>query len=560
MQFISGKYCLYFKVGLRAAFRNRNVLNYMMKKIDIYDTTLRDGAQAEDISFSIEDKLRITEKLDELGVHYIEGGYPGANPRDAGFFKRASKLNLRNSRLVAFGSTHRPGTRPGNDKTIRSLLDSGAGVATVFGKTWDFHVRHALRVTLKENLGIIKNTVGYLKKKLDTVFFDAEHFFDGYKRNPEYALKCLLAAEEAGADCLVLCDTNGGTLPQEISAITSKVMKMVNTPVGIHAHNDSECAVANSIVAVKAGAVHVQGTINGLGERAGNANLCSIIPSLQIKLGMRCITDGQMRMLRDASRFVNEIANLRHFNRQPFVGDSAFAHKAGMHVSAVVKSAETYEHIKPELVGNSQRVLVSDLAGKSNILRKAKEFGITLDPSAPQVQEIVAQLKDLEHQGFQFEGAEASFELLMKKALGLHKRFFDLIGFRVLISKRKEGEAALHESTVILRVDGEVEHTVASGNGPVNALDKAFRKALIKFYPSLEEVKLLDYKVRVLATDRGTAANVRVLIESGDGKMKWNTVGVSEDVVEASYQALVDSYEYKLLKTEKAPTGGKGRK
>lgn len=524
-----------------------------MSRIEIYDTTLRDGAQAEDISFSVEDKLRITEKLDELGVHFIEGGYPGANPRDASYFKQASKLSLRNARLVAFGSTHRPGTKPERDATLRSILESGAQAATVFGKTWDFHVKHALGVTLRENLGIIKNTVSYLKKNLETVFFDAEHFFDGYKRNPDYAVKCLLAAEAAGADCLVLCDTNGGTLPEEVRAAVRKIRKLVKAPLGIHAHNDSECAVANSVVAVEAGARHAQGTINGLGERAGNANLCSIIANLQIKRGFTCITEEQLRMLRDASRFVNEIANLRHFRRQPFVGDSAFAHKAGMHVSAVVKSAETYEHIRPELVGNSQRVLVSDLAGKSNILRKAREFGIDLDPSSQKVQAIVAQLKDLEHQGFQFEGAEASFELLMKKALGLHRRFFDLIGFRVIIEKRKEGETPLNEATIMLRVDGHDEHTAASGNGPINALDNALRKALLRFYPELSEVSLIDYKVRVLTAGKGTAARVRVLIESGDGKSKWGTVGVSENIIQASYRALVDSIEYKLLKTEGDP-------
>jgi 2-isopropylmalate synthase len=521
-----------------------------MKNIVIYDTTLRDGAQAEEISLSVEDKLLITEKLDEIGVHYIEGGYPGANPRDSEYFKKAAKLRLRNSTLVAFGSTHRPKTKPSRDKTIKSILDSGVPAACIFGKTWDFHVRHALKVTLKENIGLIYDTVTYLKKRMDTVFFDAEHFFDGFKKNPEYALKCLQAAEEAGAECLVLCDTNGGTLPHEIRNVTRAVIKKTDIPIGIHAHNDSECAVANSLVAVKEGAVHVQGTINGLGERAGNANLCSIIPSLQLKAGKKCISDEQMKRLRDASRFVNEIANIRHFKRQPFVGDSAFAHKAGMHVSAILKSPETYEHINPELVGNSQRVLLSDLAGKSNILRKAKEFGIALDPKAPQLQDIVAELKELENQGFQFEGAEASFELLMKKALGLHRRFFDLIGFRVIIEKRKEGEKALDEATIMLRVGGHVEHTAATGNGPVNALDNALRKALTKFYPALKEVKLIDYKVRVLAAAKGTAAGVRVLIESGDGKMKWGTVGVSEDVVEASYQALLDSIEYKLLKDE----------
>jgi 2-isopropylmalate synthase len=521
-----------------------------MRKIEVYDTTLRDGAQAEDVSFSVEDKLRITEKLDELGVHYIEGGYPGANPRDAEYFRKVKDFKLGTARVVAFGSTHRHGHRVGQDKSIKALLDSGASAATIVGKTWDFHVEKALKVSLEENLALIHDSIAYLKKKMDKVLFDAEHFFDGYRRNPEYAMRCLQAASDAGTDCLVLCDTNGGTLPYDVRDITKKVTKEFSVPVGIHAHNDAECGVANSVMAVRAGASQVQGTINGLGERCGNANLCSVIPNLQIKLGMRCLSKENLGKLRDVSRFVTEIANLRHFRRQPFVGDSAFAHKAGIHVSAVVKSPETYEHIRPGLVGNSSRVLVSDLAGRSNILRKAQEFGIQIDPKSPQLQDIVANLKDLENQGFQFEGAEASFELLMKKTMGLHRRFFDLIGFRVIVEKRKEGEAPLSEATIMLHVGGHVEHTAATGNGPVNALDNALRKALTTFYPELRDVKLIDYKVRVLAAGRGTAANVRVLIESGDGLNKWGTVGVSENVVEASYQALVDSIEYKLLKEE----------
>jgi 2-isopropylmalate synthase len=528
------------------------MVEYEMKKIVIYDTTLRDGAQAEEISFSVEDKLLIAAKLDEFGVDYIEGGYPGANPRDAEFFRKAASLSLQNATLVAFGATHHPDRKPEKDRSVTSLLESGAPAATVFGKTWDFHVKHALKVTNKRNLALIHDTVAYLKKRLATVFFDAEHFFDGYINNPEYAVKCLLAAQDAGADALVLCDTNGGVLPHEIEKITRAVKKQTTAPLGIHAHNDSDCAVASSILAVKAGAVHVQGTMNGLGERTGNANLCSIIPGLQLKLGRRCVTDEQLAKLRDVSRYISEIANVTHFRRQPFVGDSAFAHKAGMHVSAIVKHSETYEHIKPELVGNAQRVLVSDLSGKSNIVRKAREFGIKLDASSPKVQDIVAELKTMESQGFTFEGAEASFELLMKKALGLYRSFFELRGFRVLISKRSAKDTSYHESTVRLRVDGREVHTAGAGNGPVNALDQALRKALLEFYPTLADVKLLDYKVRVLSSARGTAANVRVLIESTDGHNKWSTVGVSEDVVEASYQALVDSYEYKLLKEEAA--------
>ena len=521
-----------------------------MRQIEIYDTTLRDGAQTEDISFSVEDKLRITEKLDELGVHYIEGGWPGSNPRDMEYFKKVRKLGLENSKIVAFGSTHRPKHKAEDDANIKALLDSKSKIITIFGKTWDFHVKEALKISCDENIDIIHNSVACLKKNAEKVFFDAEHFFNGYKDNPQFALKCLLAAQDAGADCLILCDTNGGTLPDDVKNIINEIIKGVHTPLGIHAHNDSECAVANSVIAVENGASHVQGTINGLGERCGNANLCSVIPNLQVKLGMSCISAEKLKRLRDVSRFVNEIANLRHFKRQPFVGDSAFAHKAGIHVSAVMKRPETYEHIKPDLVGNSQRVLISDLAGRSNILRKAKEFGIHIDPDSPQLQDIVTTLKNLENEGFQFEAAEASFELLMKKALGLHKRFFDLIGFRIIVEKRKEGEDPISEATIMVKVGGSIEHTAATGNGPVNAIDNAMRKALDKFYPELKKVSLHDYKVRVLTAGKGTSARVRVLIESGDEEKRWGTVGVSENIIEASYQALVDSIEYKLLKED----------
>lgn len=524
-----------------------------MRKVEIYDTTLRDGAQAEDIAFSVEDKIRITEKLDELGVHYIEGGWPGSNPKDAEYFKRAKKLKLKNAVVVAFGSTHRPKHKAKDDSNIKTLIEAETPVITIFGKTWDFHVKESLKISLNENLDLILNSVAYLKKYTDRVFFDAEHFFDGYRDNPEFALKCLAAAGDAGADYLVLCDTNGGTLPDDLKKIMNTIIEKVKHPIGIHAHNDSECAVANSIIAVKLGASQIQGTINGLGERCGNANLCSVIPNLQVKLGIKCISDDQLKRLRDVSRFVNEIANMRHFKRQPFVGDSAFAHKGGIHVSAVMKRPETYEHIKPELVGNSHRVLISDLAGKSNILRKAKEFNIHIEPDSPQLQDMLNTLKDLEHQGFQFEGAEASFELLLKKALGLHRKFFDLIGFRVIVEKRKEGELPLSEATIMMKVGGKTEHTAATGTGPVNALDNALRKALDKFYPELKEVKLHDYKVRVLTAGKGTSAKVRVLTESGDEKSRWGTVGVSENIIEASWQALVDSIEYKLLKEEGNP-------
>lgn len=520
------------------------------KKIEIYDTTLRDGAQTEDISFSVEDKLRITEKLDELGVHYVEGGWPGSNPRDVEYFKKVKKLKLKNARIAAFGSTRRPKHKVEDDANIKALLGAKTEVVTLVGKTWDFHVREALKISPDENIAIIRDSISYLKKYVDKVFFDAEHFFDGYRDNPAFSMQCLLAAQDAGADCIVLCDTNGGTLPEGIRKAMEKVKGALSASIGIHAHNDSECAVANSLIAVGLGASQVQGTINGFGERCGNANLCSVIPNLQIKSGFRVISDENLKMLREVARFVDEIANFRHFKRQPFVGDSAFAHKGGIHVSAIVKRPETYEHIRPELVGNSQRVLISDLAGKSNILRKAKEFGIKLDPDSPKVQDIVTKLKELENEGFQFEGAEASFELLMKKALGLHRRFFDLIGFRIIVEEKKQHGVPV-EATIMLKTpNGHVEHTAAIGSGPVNSLDNALRKALTKYYPQLKDVKLHDYKVRVLEAGKGTSAKVRVLIESGDAKNRWGTVGMSENIIEASWQALVDSIEYKLLRDE----------
>lgn len=524
----------------------------MIKKIEIYDTTLRDGSQAEDVSFSVEDKIRITEKLNELGVDYIEGGWPGSNPKDAEYFKKAKKLKLTVSKITAFGSTQRPKIHVNEDSNIKALIDSQASVITIFGKTWDFHVREALKIPLDSNLVIIHNSITYLKKNAELVFFDAEHFFDGYKHNPDFAIKCLKSAEEAGADRIVLCDTNGGTMPDEIREICNRVMESIKTPIGIHCHNDSECAVANSMIAVQCGAIQVQGTINGIGERCGNANLCSVIANLEIKHKYSCLPEGNLVRLRDVSRFVNEIANLRHFKRQPYVGDSAFAHKGGIHVSAIRRHSQTYEHIVPELVGNSQRVLVSDLAGKSNILRKAEEFGIHLKADSHELQVILDKLKDLEHQGFQFEGAEASFELLLKKELGLYRRFFDLIGFRVIAEKRKEKEEPITEATIMVKVGKTIEHTAATGNGPVNALDNALRKALEKFYSELKTVKLLDYKVRVLTAGKGTSAKVRVLVESGDETSKWDTVGVSENIIEASWQALVDSIEYKLLKERKS--------
>lgn len=519
-----------------------------MRKIEIYDTTLRDGAQSEDISFSIEDKLRIVEKLDELGIHYIEGGWPGSSPRDVEFFNRARGLRLKKSTLVAFGSTRKAANKAHRDPNLMALLKADTPVIAIFGKTWDFHVRTALRISLSSNLDIIQSSVSYLKKRVSRVFFDAEHFFDGYRANPDYAIKSLEAAVSGGADYLVLCDTNGGTLPYEFERIVKDVISRFDVPVSIHAHNDSECAVANSLIAVRAGASQVQGTINGLGERCGNTNLVSIIPNLKLKLKYNIITNRNLKKLKDVSRFVTEIANIRHSKNQPFVGDSAFAHKGGIHVSAVMRHSKTYEHISPELVGNYQRILVSDLSGRSNIMNKAREFNLKIDPTSPEVSNIISELKELENQGFQFEGAEASFELLMKKTFQLHRKFFELIGFRVIVEKRKEGELPVSEATIMLRVKGKLEHTAATGEGPVNAIDNALRKALEKFYPQLRDVRLIDYKVRVLAAGKGTAAKVRVLVESGDGTHKWGTVGVSENIIEASWQAIVDSIEYKLLR------------
>jgi len=520
--------------------------------IKLYDTTLRDGTQAEDISFSVEDKVRVACRLDDLGINYIEGGWPGSNPRDIEFFKSMRSQKLRNSTLVSFGSTRRAGVKAKDDANIKALLASKTPAITVFGKTWKLHVTKALRVSLEENLEMIFDSVKYLKSRTGAVFYDAEHFFDGYKEDPAYAVKTILAAQSAGADFIVLCDTNGGMLPFEVMSIMMELKSRVSAPIGIHAHNDSETAVANSLMAVREGARMVQGTINGFGERCGNANLCSIIPALKLKMNIDCVTDERLEKLRDTARFVYEIANLPHSKHQPYVGDSAFAHKGGIHVSAVLRSPLTYEHIRPELVGNRQRVLVSDLSGKSNIIYKAEEYGIDIKSNAEVIQRALHDLKVMEMQGFQYEGAEASFELLIQKALKKKAKYFKLLGFRVIDEKKREGEPPFSEATIKLEVDGMVEHTAAEGSGPVNAIDAALRKALERFYPGIREVKLLDFKVRVLGGLGGTAAKVRVLVESGDGMDKWGTVGVSENVIEASWQALVDSLEYKLFKDGKA--------
>lgn len=521
-----------------------------MSLIKLYDTTLRDGTQAEDISFLLEDKIRIAHKLDELGIHYIEGGWPGSNPKDVAFFKDVKKEKLSQVKIAAFGSTRRAKVTPDKDSNIKALVQAEPDAITIFGKTWDFHVREALRISLEENLELIFDSLQYLKKHAAEVFYDAEHFFDGYKANPEYAIKTLKAAEQANVDCIILCDTNGGTMPFELSSIISEVKKHISTPLGIHTHNDSECAVANSLHAVDLGIVQVQGTINGFGERCGNANLCSIIPALKVKMKHDCISDEQLRHLRDVSRFVYELANISPNKHAAYVGNSAFAHKGGVHVSAIQRHPETYEHMRPEVVGNCTRVLISDLSGRSNILAKAEEFNINLDSKDPVTLEILDNIKEMENRGYQFEGAEASFELLMKKALGAHKKFFQVLGFRVLDEKRGEDQKPMAEATIMVKVGGKIEHTAAEGNGPVNALDNAIRKALEKFYPKLKELKLLDYKVRVLPAGQGTASAIRVLIESGDKLGRWGTVGVSDNIIDASYQALIDSIDYKLHKSE----------
>ena len=521
-----------------------------MPKVKIYDTTLRDGMQAEGISFSLKDKLAIAKKLDALGIHYIEGGWPGSNPKDIDFFKEIAKVPLKQAKISAFGSTCRADKMAGDDPNLKTMLRAETSVVTIFGKSWTLHVKKVLKTTLPGNIRMIKDSVSFMKRKGKEVIYDAEHFFDGYKDNPGYALRTLKAAEKAGADYIVLCDTNGGVMPYEIEDISRKVRREIKVPLGIHTHNDSGMAAANSLMAVKAGCTQVQGTINGYGERCGNADLCVLIPSLKLKLGIGCISDEQLRTLKETSIYVSELANLIPDGRQPFIGDSAFAHKGGMHVDAVRKIPLSFEHIKPELVGNRQRVLVSELSGKGNILYKASQFGLDLSKDSPQTKKMVKVLKELEHRGYQFEAAEGSFELLMKKSLGKHKKLFGLEGFRVSVEKREDNRL-ISEATIKVKVGGVREHTAAEGDGPVNALDNALRKALEKFYPALTDMHLSDFKVRILDPKSGTAAQTRVLIESRDHRDTWMTVGVSENIIEASWQALVDSIEYKLLKDEK---------
>lgn len=518
--------------------------------VKIYDTTLRDGTQGEGISFSVDDKLKIAGRLVQMGFHWVEGGWPGSNPKDMEFFQRAREQEWARSHLTAFSSTCRVGQRPETDVIIQALLEAGTYWVTVFGKSWDLHVTEALNTTLEENLRIIRETIAYLVQQGRQVIFDAEHFFDGYKANPDYARAVLAAARDGGASWLVLCDTNGGSLPWEVQEITRQIGQEFALPLGIHCHNDGELAVANSLAAVQGGATMVQGTINGFGERCGNANLCSILPNLTFKMAAETIPREQLAHLTELSRYVSELANLHHPNNLPFVGKSAFAHKGGIHVSAILKNPGTYEHLNPELVGNERRVLVSELSGASNIVYKAEELGLDLDNISAEARAILQEIKELEHQGFQFEGAEGTLELMLRRAFENYQYPFNLVAFRV-INEKREGESFHSEAVIKLQVGDEIIHTAAEGNGPVNALDRCLRKALEGVYPVIREMQLSDYKVRVLNEKAGTEANVRVLIETTDGHDSWNTVGVSENIIEASWQALVDSLAYGLLKREK---------
>jgi 2-isopropylmalate synthase len=530
----------------------------MNREIILFDTTLRDGTQGEGVSLSVEDKLKIAQKLDELGIHYIEGGWPGSNAKDIDFFRRARELKLKHAKITAFGSTRRKGIRAEEDANLARIVESGVKVASIFGKSWDFHVHRALQTTLEENLAMIEDSVRFLKAQGLEVIYLAEHFFDGYKNNRAYAMDTLRMAAEAGAEWLVLCDTNGGSMPTEVSAIVADVCATFDVPVGIHAHNDCELGVANTLAAVQAGARQVQGTINGIGERCGNANLSSIIPNLQLKLGYSVVSDEQLASLTGVCRYVSEIANLHMPVNQPFVGLSAFAHKGGIHVSAILRDASTYEHIRPELVGNKTRVLVSELAGQSNLVFKAKEIGLDLDTDNAKTREIIEKIKDLEHKGYQFEGADASLELLLREASGSLEEIFTVRSYKIIVEKYGD-QPAVSEAIVKLDVAGETVYAAAEGNGPVNALDNALRQAILRFYPELERMHLSDYKVRVIDEKDATAAKVRVLIESTDYENRWSTVGVSGNVIEASWNALIDSMRYALIGKERpqAQTAGK---
>jgi len=524
-----------------------------MSTVTVLDTTLRDGSQAEGITFSLDDKVGIARRLDDLGVHYIEGGYPYSNPKDLNFFREMSRRPPERARLVAFGMTRRKGLAVEQDPGLRALLDAETPAVSIVAKAWDLHVREVLRVELEENLTMIRETVAFMKTAGREVIFDAEHFYDGYAENPDYALACLAAARDAGADLLVLCDTNGGGLPRTVAEVTALVAGQFPLPLGIHAHNDGGLAVANTLAAVAAGAVHVQGTVNGFGERCGNADLCAIIPNLMLKMDREVLPADRLRRLTEASRYVYEVANLPPAEHQPFVGLSAFTHKGGMHIDAMRKNERTYEHISPQLVGNERRLLISELSGAATILAKTEQHNLTHDKEM--LRRVLEEVQRLESEGYQFEAAEASFELLVKRLLGQYRPHFELLGYRVTVDggeDHRPGPAAEAgvEATVRLRVGERTAHTASEGDGPVNALDGALRKALEPLYPTLAEMKLVDYKVRVVNPTAATAARVRVIIESRDHTDVWSTVGVSENIIEASWQALAESVEYKLTKDE----------
>ena len=516
-------------------------------KVKIFDTTLRDGTQGEGISLTVDDKLKIATALDNFGVDYIEGGWPYSNPKDVEFFKKIKKLKLKNSRTAAFGSTRHKDNKAEKDPNLLAIIAIKPDCACIFGKTWDLHVKYALNTTLEINLEMIYSSIKFLKSKGLEVIYDAEHFFDGYIANKQYALETLKAAVSGGADCITLCDTNGGMLPNQIANIVKDVKSRISVPIGIHAHNDSGCAVANSIVAVQSGCSLIQGTLNGWGERCGNANLSTIIPNLKLKLGIDCISDEKLKTLTETSRYVSEIANVIPLDHQPYTGNSAFAHKGGIHAAAVAKKSSTYEHVDPSVVGNQRRILISELSGRANILLKSQDLNINFEKDNEKTKKILQLVKEREKKGYLYEGAEGSFELLVKRNTGKYKSFFDLGGFRVAVEKDKSGHLK-SEATIKVFVNNKEELTAAEGDGPVNALDNALRKALDKFYPQLKNVRLADFKVRIINPSDATGAKVRVLIESSDGKNEWTTIGVSENIIEASWQALVDAIEYKLMK------------
>ncbi len=519
-----------------------------MRLVKIYDTTLRDGTQFEGISLSLQDKLSITQRLDKYGVPYIEGGWPGSNPKDMAFFKEAKKIKFKHSKLASFGSTRRPHVKAEDDTNLKALIEAGTRVCTIFGKSWDLHVSEVFKISLKENLQMIYESVAFLKSKRREVIYDAEHFFDGFKANPDYAIKALQAAARAGADNLTLCDTNGGTLPHEVRQAILRVRRSLKgVPLGIHCHNDAELAVANSIQAVGEGCQLVQGTVNGYGERCGNANLVSIIPILQFKMRRKCFSAAKMKELASLSHYVAEICNMPLQNNQPFTGRSAFAHKGGIHINAMMKNLKTYEHMDPALLGNQRRFLVSELGGKTNIMLKAKQLEMDLEKESPETRRILSEIQKLENEGYQFEAAEASFEILVKKLMGKFKDFFEVKSV-VVRAENIGDQSPVSVAEVKIFAKGREQYEVAQGDGPVNALDQALRKALRNAYPVIDEIRLTDYKVRVVNSEAGTAAKVRVFIEFQDRERAWTTVGVHANIVEASWKALVEAIEYKLMK------------